>query len=132
MRKLALIFTCIIMICSCTHWNRQEFSADGTIKLEVGGKAIFTYDALSCQMSYNSTTGTFRAMTDNASDYFTVAFRSIPSSVGERITADLSWTTANDIIERKDVALEVLRLEGDKVWLRNQSGQIALVVRLLV
>jgi len=101
------------------------------LRLQVAGKVQFRYDKLNCQLSFSRDRNEFRAQTDNTSDFYTVRLNFIPTQVGETVTADLSWTTDTDILHRKNLTLEVVRIEGDKIWLWSDSGRIGVSLRVL-
>ena len=127
-----LLIAAAAFLCSCNpDATRTAFSESDAIRLQVGRSDQFVYDPLTCQLAFNRSTGEFRAHTDNMSDYFAAVLSEIPTSVGQMLLADLTWTTHDNVLTRKNLTLEVIRLEGDKVWLWSQSGQIGLTVRIL-
>ena len=133
MRKsLLLLIPFLAIICGCTK-NRDmvAFSTGEEIRLQVGGAEQFVYDPLTCQLGFSRDRKQFRAHTDDMSDYFIVDFSEIPVSEGQVLTADITWTTANNVLSRKNLTLELIRLEGDKVWLWSYSGHIGLTIRIL-
>ena len=65
------------------------------------------------------------------SDFFVATFSRVPDSMGQRLTASLTWTTEREVLTRKNLTLEVVRLEGDMVWLWSDAGRIGLTVRIL-
>ena len=73
----------------------------------------------------------FRAHTDNMSDFFVATFTELPSYLGQDVTADLVWTTDRDVLTRKNLTLEVIRIEGDQFWLWSSTGKIGLCMRVL-
>ena len=127
-----LIMMILLLCCSCGRQRRvNAFMEHDELRLQVAGKVQFRYDELNCQLSFSRDRNEFRAQTDNTSDFYTVRLNFIPTQVGETVTADLSWTTDTDILHRKNLALEVVRIEGDKIWLWSDSGRIGLNVRVL-
>ena len=130
--RFAIMFIlAAIMAAACNDDIFPAFVADDSIHLEVNGVTQLRYDETDCQLGYNRERGQFRMCTDRMSDYFSIKMNSLPSNQGDMITADLVWTTKTDVITRKNVALEVVKAEGDKFWLWNEQGRIALVIQLL-
>lgn len=131
--KGLLILTILMMsLCSCETQRRiNAFREDDSIKLQVAGKDQFRYDPLSCQMAFSRSKKEFRAHTDNMSDFYIVRLSAIPVEQGEVVTADLEWTTDTDILSRNKLTLEVVRLEGDKMWLWSNSGRIGISLVVL-
>ena len=110
---------------------RNAFCENEEIRLMVGGGIPFSYDPLTCQFAFSRDRKEFRAGTDNMSDFFVATFSDIPSSPGQTLTADLVWTTERDVLTRKNLTLEVLRIEGDQFWLWSNTGRIGLCIRVL-
>jgi len=127
-----LIMMILLLCCSCGRQRRvNAFMEHDELRLQVAGKVQFRYDKLNCQLSFSRDRNEFRAQTDNTSDFYTVRLNFIPTQVGETVTADLSWTTDTDILHRKNLTLEVVRIEGDKIWLWSDSGRIGVSLRVL-
>ena len=97
----------------------------------VGGSIPFTYEPNTCQLSFSRDRKEFRAHTDNMSDFYAVRFTELPTIQGQTVTADLTWTTERDVLTRKNLTLEVVRIEGDQFWLWSNSGRIGLCIRIL-
>lgn len=109
----------LLLCCSCGRQRRvNAFMEHDELRLQVAGKVQFRYDELNCQLSFSRDRNEFRAQTDNTSDFYTVRLNFIPTQVGETVTADLSWTTDTDILHRKNLTLEVVRIEGDRLKVR--------------
>lgn len=127
-----LIMMILLLCCSCGRQRRvNAFMEHDELRLQVAGKVQFRYDKLNCQLSFSRDRNEFRAQTDNTSDFYTVRLNFIPTQVGETVTADLSWTTDTDILHRKNLTLEVVRIEGDKIWLWSDSSRIGVSLRVL-
>lgn len=127
-----LIMMILLLCCSCGRQRRvNAFMEHDELRLQVAGKVQFRYDELNCQLSFSRDRNEFRAQTDNTSDFYTVRLNFIPTQVGETVTADLSWTTDTDILHRKNLTLEVVRIEGDRIWLWSDSGRIGVSLRVL-
>ena len=121
-----------LMLVSCNrHAMENAFIAGEDIRLQVGRADQFIYKPETCQLAFNKEKRTFSAHTDTMSDYFISTFSDIPTTLGQWISADISWTTHDNVLTRKKLTLEVVRLEGDKVWLWSRQGRIGLTVRIL-
>ena len=67
----------------------------------------------------------------DAFNCFVVTFTELPAAFGQFVTADLTWTTERDVLTRKNLTLEVIRVEGDQFWLWSDTGRIGLCMRIL-
>ena len=110
---------------------RDAFAEHESLCLMVGGDIPFTYDPLNCQIAFSRDRKEFRAHSDTMSDFYAVTLSEIPTEAGQRVTADLVWTTERDVLTRKNLTLEVVRVEGDQFWLWSRSGRIGLMLRVL-
>ena len=129
-RCLALL--CVLLLSACGDQRMQEaFVSNDGVRLMVGRDIPFVYDPLTCQLAFSRDLREFRAHTDNMSDFFVATFTEIPSYLGQNVTADLVWTTERDVLTRKNLTLEVLRIEGDEFWLWSSTGKIGLCMRVL-
>lgn len=132
MRKLAALVLAAVLLCGCDDSRRiNAFVENNDIRLQVGSTVNFRYDPLECQLAFSRDRREFRAQTDNTSDYYSIVFSEIPSQHGQHVSADLTWTTPMDILTRDNLSLEVVRIEGDMVWLWSSSGRIGVSIKLL-
>lgn len=108
-----------------------EFLTDSTLRMEVGKQEILTYNPITCQTALNLHRCEFRMHTDYMSEYFIIRFSSMPSEEGESVTVEsLVWTNPSGTDQtRKNITLEVVKLEGDIAWLWNSRESIRMTVR---
>ena len=132
MKRIPIILAALVLLASCReNGELPAFTGLDGIRFVSEGVTMFSYDSLTCQLGFNRETRTFRAHTDSMSDFFEVTLSALPTQGGEKVSGDLTWTTSRDIRTKKDVALEVVRLEGDRIWLWDEDEDIALVIRTL-
>ena len=111
--------------------QRAAFCENEGVRLLVGGSIAFSYESNTCQLAFSRDLREFRAYTDTMSDFFVAELSRVPTTLGQRLTANLTWTTEREVLTRKNLTLEVVRLEGDMVWLWSDAGRIGLTVRIL-
>ena len=131
---IALTATLLLAICSCEDPKRQnipDFVKDGTVRLCSEGTTRFLYDPLTCQMEFNRKKCEFTVCIDDMSDFFQLTLNAIPTTVNQTVIGDVIWTGSATMEQRKDVALQAVKLEGDKIWLWNEGLDLAIVVRVL-
>ena len=132
MRRLAAFLAIAVLLCGCNDSRkRNAFVENNDIRLHIGSTIQFRYDPLTCQLAFSRDRREFRAQTDNTSDYYSIVLSEIPANIGQRVSGDLTWTTETDILTRDDLDLEVLRIEGDQVWLWSSSGRTGVMIKLL-
>lgn len=131
-KRFHILAIALALITSCVHEEfTPEFLNDDTERMEVGGETILVYNPLTCQQAFNRERNEFRVHTDNMSDYYIIRLRELPENVGQEITASsLVWTDPDGgLSSQNDIALEVMKLEGDVVWLWNSRLSIKMIVR---
>lgn len=122
----------VLLGTSCIHSTPMEpFLSDNTVRLEIDGAAVFTYDAPTCQLSYNEQHREFRAMNDTMLDYFCITLTAIPQREGDTAVAAIVWSTPDGEHSRNDITLEARRIEGNVIWLCDGRRHTAAVVRVL-
>lgn len=133
MKRIALILLgAALTLCSCQEERLlSAFSARDGIRLQVSGEEQLSYDPLTCQLAYNPEKREFRVHTDNMSDFFFVTLSDIPVSDGEEVRGNIAYTTRTDVIRKNNITLKAVRLEGDRIWLWNQSGHIGIEIQIL-
>ena len=133
MRRIAIILLLSLLALTGCQDERQRaaFCENEGVRLLVGGSIAFSYEPNTCQLAFSRDQREFRAFTDSMSDFFVATFSRVPSELGQRLTASLTWTTEREVLTRKNLTLEVVRLEGDMVWLWSDAGRISLTVRIL-
>lgn len=131
-RFIAILLLASSLLCGCNDSRRRNaFVENNDIRLQVGSTVHFRYDPLTCQMAFSRDRKEFRAQTDNTSDYYSVVLSDIPVQTGETVSANLTWTTETDILTRNDLSLEVLRIDGDRIWLWSSSGRIGVSIMVM-
>ena len=132
-RHTLLLLILLLPLFAACDGDRQcsAFCERDEIRLQVGGSVVFAYDPKTCQLAFSRDKREFRAYTDAMSDFFVAEMSEIPTQLGQRLTADLTWTTDWEVLTRKNLTLEVARLEGDEFWLWSTAGRIGVTVRIL-
>ncbi len=122
---------CVLTGCHEDGTYTPEFLTDDTLRLAVGQEEVITYNPLTCQYAFNTDRLEFRLHTDNMSDYFIVRLQEEPTKEEQVITAGLiRWTSRTGADEiRKNIALQVVKMEGDVVWLWNSRESIKMTAR---
>ena len=132
MKKVFGLLLALLLLNACDGDRfRPAFELQTGLLLQERGKTIFRYDPGSCQTAFNSQRCEFRVHSDNMSDFYSVRLSRIPSSTGEKVTGQIRWTTDRDLVTKKNITLEAVKLEGDTIWLWSSGERIGVTVRLL-
>lgn len=132
MRKWPIILLLLIAIfTACNQADLSEdFKTSDILRMEIKGYVTFRYDPLTCQIGFNRNNCEFRVHSDNMSDFFSVQLEEMPSHEGQRINGTASWTTGDNLHNKKTI-FEVVKLEGSRIWLWSPDSRIAAVVQAL-
>jgi len=133
MKRLYPILAALLLTCACMN---ESFVTPFVENMEEvcmvqRSRTVFTYNPSTCQMAFNRERCEFRVHTDNMSDFYTLTLSRIPSEAGQKVTGTLVWTDDNEVNARKNVTFTAEKLEGDRIWLWTDNGQIGVVVRIL-
>ncbi|MCQ2182876.1 MAG: hypothetical protein MJY89_05680 [Bacteroidales bacterium] len=127
---LISLLSCFLISCREENIN-EEFILDSEVRMEVNGTEIFRFNPITCQESFNLDNCSFCVGTDTMSDFFSVKLNTLPTQEGQIVFGFIRWTTPTSISTKDNVTLEVIKLEGDKVWLWSTSTRMGMVVRFL-
>lgn len=115
-----------------SNFDKNELK-NGTIRLEKGGRTLYSYDPYTSQMSFNTSNNEFRVGTDNFSDYFVLKLSSLPKREDEKITGSLVWTTSSTVESVKSISFEVKKIDTmNTIWLWNAENEFIVVVKQLL
>ena len=127
-----LFFLLALLASSCRQKDNVDpaFLSSQDLGFTINGTPNFTYDPLTCQTGFNSSQRCVLMHSDTMSDYVRADLSAIPESKGQRLTADLKWTTARSVKTKKATSFKVAKIDGETVWLWNASEKIGLCVRI--
>ncbi len=123
------------IICGCEQhvFTVEQFNETESISLSIKGARIIEYKAETHQMGFNLVECEFRVHDDDMANYFIIRCNEMPSTTGQKVTADIEYTTPDDVKSRNGLEFEVTDIEDSsgKIWLWNQKYQIGAVVKAL-
>ena len=134
-KPLSIILVAAIAACACSCRQRgvdmSAFTSDPTVRLCASGAPQFVYEPNTCQIGFNRAKGEFTVFTDDQTDYFVVTVDEIPTQKGQKVRGSASWTTPSSIEKYNNIALEAVKLEGDRIWLWCSDQKLGAVVKVL-
>ncbi|MBR4756402.1 MAG: hypothetical protein IK076_05620 [Bacteroidales bacterium] len=111
-----IILMSVLAACDRTLEPDSSFVAGSGIQLKVNGSVVHTYDPLTWQLGYNPAYKEFRASDDAMRNWFFVTCSAVPSSVGQKLEATVTWATGSSSQSFKG-KFEVAKVQGDTYWL---------------
>ena len=96
------------------------------------GELEMTFDENTCQLGYNTGRNEFRVYDEKLANWFVLRCSAKPTSEGQKITADLEYTTADDVKTLTGLEFTVEDTNSDGfIWLWNRDKKIGIVVKSL-
>lgn len=127
-----IIFLAALLAVSCSKEKEmQNEFVDTTydLGLTIGGTAIFSYDAATCQYAYIPAQHEFRICDDNMSDYVILTLEKEPAE-GVECGGSITYTTKTDIVQTSGLKFKVIKEDSaGKFWIWNKSKKMGVVVK---
>ena len=130
MKRILLLLTVLITVSGCIYDIDEILLQREDISMTVKGAEQFVYDPVTCQLGYNEAENEFRVLDDNLGHWFIVKCSSRPTTPGQEIRADLTWTTADNIRKKKGLKFTVKKTRPDGlIWMWCKSDKIGVTVK---
>lgn len=131
-RAITIIFAAILLA-GCQEYDIEEILLQREdISLTIKGDEVLVYDEETFQLGYSSEKNEFRVFDDNLANWFVLKCSARPSTEGQEVKADLSWTSPNTTRTRKGLTFTVERTgPGGFIWLWCETEAAGVVVREL-
>ncbi len=133
MKRILTILAALTMLASCKQYEMEEILLPREdVSLTIKGKTEFAYSPITCQMSHNETSNTYRVFDDQISKWFILKCDEKPTSEGQEITADLTWTASSSTKMMKGLRFRVEKMGGSgRIWMWCEQKSIGIVVKNL-
>lgn len=129
-----IIYTALATAClvSCRYDVDEILLSRSDISLTIKGELQMAFDENTCQLGYNTGRNEFRVYDEKLSDFFIVRCSAKPDSEGQKVTAELEYTTETDVKKMKGLEFEVQKVSSDGlIWLWEKDKKIGVVVKSL-
>lgn len=122
-----------LLVASACQYNVEEvLLSRSDISLSVKGELQMSFDENTCQLGYNTGRNEFRVYDEKLANWFILRCSAKPTSEGQTITADLEYTTADDVKTLTGLEFKVEDTNSDGlIWLWNRDKKIGVVVKVL-
>ena len=135
MRHFKIISALMLSILAgCTSKNElaEALLECQEISLTWKGAVQVTYDSETFQLGYNSSRHEYRVYDDKLAYWFIIICSEKPTTEGQTLKADISWTGASKTYTRKNIQMTVKKTDtSGKVWLWNQSEALGIIIKNL-
>lgn len=125
---IALVFT--LSGCMMTEDLNELLLQSSEISLTWKGEVQVSYSPEKFQLGYNSGRHEFRVYDDKLSEWFVVRCSETPTTEGQEITADVSWTGKNRVEEFNGISMKVEKSDDTGlIWLWGESKKIGIILQ---
>lgn len=133
MKKAILIILAAVLLPGCRIYDIEEVLLQREdISLTIRGEEVLVYDEDTFQLGYSSEKNEFRVFDDNLANWFVLRCSARPSTEGQEVKADLSWTSPNTTKTRKGLTFTVEKTGPEGfLWLWCETEAAGVVVREL-
>lgn len=132
MKRFIYIASAMLAFASCQYNVEEILLSRSDISLTVKGELEMTFDENTCQLGYNTGRNEFRVYDEKLANWFVLRCSAKPTSEGQKITADLEYTTADDVKTLTGLEFTVEDTNSDGfIWLWNRDKKIGIVVKSL-
>ena len=122
----------MLAFASCQYNVEEILLSRSDISLTMKGELEMTFDENTCQLGYNTGRNEFRVYDEKLANWFVLRCSAKPTSEGQKITADLEYTTADDVKTLTGLEFTVEDTNSDGfIWLWNRDKKIGIVVKSL-
>ena len=134
MRRVLFIFSFILVLTGCNPENMETpFMETSDISLTWKGNTQVLYNASTCQLAYNDSKNEFRVYDDRLADWFVVRCEEKPSSEGQTVVADVSWTGERNPKVFNALEFTVRKIsDNGLIWMWNSSNRIGIIIKDII
>lgn len=129
-----IIYTAIAVTClsSCNFDVDEVLLSRSDISLTIKGELQMSFNENTCQLGHNTGRNEFRVYDEKLANFFIVRCSAAPTSEGQKLTADIEYTTATDVKTMKGLEFEVQKISSDGlIWMWEKKKKIGIVVKSL-
>lgn len=133
MRKLWILTIGILLMAGCQRYDIDEILLiRDDVSITQKGITLMSFNPLTCQMSYDKATVTYRVYDDILANWFFITCDTRPDNEGQEITADVTWTTDRNTRTEKALSFTVEKTDSKgNIWMWNKSKSIGIVIKNL-
>lgn len=102
------------------------------ISLSIREELVMSFDENTCQMGYNSARNEYRVYDEKLANWYILRCSAKPASEGQKVKADLEYTTDKDVKTLSDLEFGVQKTSSEGlVWLWNKDKKIGIIIKNL-
>lgn len=136
--KLKYIFTAVaaaLMLSGCDGNNGHTPAVSSSMFLRKtnpgiyqGPASLFTFTKTDHQLYVNTTTNTYRMLTDEGDKYVQVVLDSPIPGMGEKVQATITSKGVEGVGNYDSIEMELLKKDNENCWLWSQENNLGVLI----
>lgn len=131
MKKVFYIILSAILLCGCGPENEEIIILERSeISLVWKGTIQVSFDQKNGQLAYNDKTDEYRVYDDKLANWFTLRCSEKPTTEGQILNADVSWTGNKSPMSYEGLSFIVKKVsDTGLIWLWNADNRIGIIIK---
>ena len=127
---LAILMTSAVLS-GCAMFSPDDILLQGTeVSLTCKGELQASYEADKCQLAFNESRNEYRMYHDKLTYWFIIRCSERPVTVGQEVSAYISWNGKKDSKTYNDLRFKVKKTDKyGRIWLWNDNRRIGIIIQ---
>ncbi len=131
-KRLLCIIGAALALTACRHDVDEVLLGRSDISLTIKDELLVSFNENTCQLGYNTDRNEFRVYDEKFANWFILKCSAAPTSEGQKIKADLEYTTDKDVKSLTGLELSVVKTSPEGlIWLWEDEKKIGIIIKNL-
>jgi hypothetical protein len=131
-KRLLYIIGAALALTACRHDVDEVLLGRSDISLTIKDELLVSFNENTCQLGYNTDRNEFRVYDEKFANWFILKCSADPTSEGQKIKADLEYTTDKDVKSLTGLELSVVKTSPEGlIWLWEDEKKIGIIIKNL-
>lgn len=131
-KRLLYIIGAALALTACRHDVDEVLLGRSDISLTIKDELLVSFNENTCQLGYNTDRNEFRVYDEKFANWFILKCSADPTSEGQKIKADLEYTTDKDVKSLTGLELSVVKTSQEGlIWLWEDEKKIGIIIKNL-
>lgn len=129
-KRLLCIIGAALALTACRHDVDEALLGRSDISLTIKDELLVSFNENTCQLGYNTDRNEFRVYDEKFASWFILKCSADPTSEGQKIKADLEYTTNKDVRSLTGLELSVVKTSPEGlIWLWEDEKKIGIIIK---
>lgn len=131
-KRLLYIIGAALALTACRYDVEEVLLGRSDISLTIKDELLVSFNENTCQLGYNTDRNEFRVYDEKFANWFILKCSAAPTSEGQKIKADLEYTTDKDVKSLTGLELSVVKTSPEGlIWLWENEKKIGIIIKNL-